>query len=312
MTGERDDVGGDGAQGDGAQGDGEGDDGPDVDEVVEAIEAVEIQGASAIARAGVELLRDLDAAGAGRAELEAAAARLQDARPTEPFLSNAVAVAVASGDYGGVLDHVDEARERIVAIGRGRVDEGDVVYTHCHSSTVTAPLLAAWEDGVRFEVHVTETRPLYQGRETARELASAGIPVTMFVDSGGRLALKDADAMLIGADAVQTDGRVINKIGSELLAEAAERHGVPVDVYTDSWKLDPATRFGFSTEIEERAAEEVWPDPPEGVEIQNYAFERVHPDRIRAVVSELGVHPPRDFVEETMETYPELTAGEDA
>jgi len=132
------------------------------------------------------------------------------------------------------------------------------------------------------------------------------VPVRFYVDSGARIALREADVMLIGADAVLDNGKVINKIGSETFAEVAGGYGVPVYVVTNSWKYDPMSSFGYETEIERRAAEEVWDEPPEGVEVVNYAFEKISPEKVDGVVSELGVHAPDDFVEAVGEKYPEL------
>ncbi len=280
-----------------------GDSGVDADEVIEKIEAVEIQGATSIAREGVRLLQRLDREGVGEARVDDVAERLKGARPTEPFLYNCIRVSRETGEYEDVLEHIEGSQEDIVDYGVDLVEDGDVVYTHCHSSSVTGVLE---EVDLELSVRVTETRPLYQGRTTAEEMAEAGVPVRFYVDSGARLALKDADVMLIGADAVLDSGKVVNKIGSEMFAEVADRYGVPVYVVTDSWKYDPLSSFGFEPEIERRAAEEVWKDPPDDVEIYNYAFEKVAPGKVEGVVSELGVHPPEEFIDRVVEEYPEL------
>ncbi len=283
------------------------DDGPYADlspeKVVEKIEDVEIQGATSIAREGVRLLRRLDREDAGDDRMDDVAERLKNARPTEPFLFNCIRVARETGDYDEVLRHVEGSQDRVVEHGVSLVDDGAVVYTHCHSSSVTGVLQAV---DVDFRVRVTETRPLYQGRETAEEMAEAGVPVRFYVDSGARLALKDADVMLIGADAVLDSGKVVNKIGSEMFAEVAAAYDVPVYVVTNSWKYDPLSSFGFEPEIERRAGEEVWREPPEDVEIYNYAFEKVAPEKVEGIVSELGVHSPLDFIDQVTEEYPEL------
>ncbi|MDY6761965.1 MAG: translation initiation factor eIF-2B [Candidatus Nanohaloarchaea archaeon] len=276
----------------------------DPDEVIEKIETVDIQGATSVARAGIELLQSMEEEGRSEEEIAAVEARLRDARPTEPLLFNALDAADAMG-YDAVLDHIEEAQATIADRAAGLVHDGDVIYTHCHSSTVTSALRTAAED-TGFSVHVTETRPLYQGRETARELADAGIPVELYVDAGARLALEEADRMMIGADAVTVEGTVINKIGSELFAEAAADRGVPVTVLTDAWKVDPRSRFGYSERLEERAAAEVWEDPPDGVDVVNYAFERVAPGAVDSIVSELGRHEPNAFMDAAHEAYPEV------
>lgn len=281
--------------------------GMDADEVIRKIKAVEIQGATSIAEAGISLLQEMADDGVSMAERERVAERLRNARPTEPFLFNAIDVAHGSQDYQYVLEHIQTSQEKITKHAQEFLVGGATVYTHCHSSTVTGILTGSHPE-LDIAARVTETRPLYQGRETARELAADGVPVELYVDAAGRIALKEADVMLIGADAITAAGKVINKIGSELFAEVANEKDVPVYVCTDAWKFDPRSRFGFSTDLERRGGAEVWPDAPDGVDIVNYAFEQVAPDLVTGIVSELGVHEPDAFVDAVESSYPELSA----
>ncbi|MDZ7689520.1 MAG: hypothetical protein U5J64_12575 [Halobacteriales archaeon] len=276
----------------------------EVEKTVREIENIEIQGATNVAEAGVRLLKRLVEGGADDERVEEVACRLKNARPTEPFLFNCVRVARETDDYDRVLRQIDR-QDAMDENGAPLVGEDDVVYTHCHSSSVTSVLETVAEEH-DFRARVTETRPLYQGRETARELAETGVPVRFYVDSGARIALREADIMMIGADAVLDNGKVVNKIGSEMFAEVAGGYDVPVYVVTNSWKYDPMSSFGYETEIEERAGEEVWSDPPEGVDVVNYAFERIAPEKVDGIVSELGVHEPEEFVEAVSEEYPVL------
>jgi translation initiation factor 2B subunit (eIF-2B alpha/beta/delta family) len=276
----------------------------EIEKTIRDIENVEIQGATNVARAGVRLLRRLAEEGAEEERIDEVARRLKNARPTEPFLFNCVRVARETGEYDRVLRQI-EKQKAIDENGAPLVGEDDVVYTHCHSSSVTSVLHKVAEER-EFRARVTETRPLYQGRETARELAEMGVPVRFYVDSGARIALREADVMMIGADAVLNNGKVINKIGSEMFSEIAGGYDVPVYVVTNSWKYDPMSSFGYETEIEKRAAEEVWKQPPEGVDVVNYAFERIAPKKVEGVVSELGVHEPNEFVGAVSDEYPEL------
>ncbi|MDY6770211.1 MAG: hypothetical protein SVU88_04540 [Candidatus Nanohaloarchaea archaeon] len=272
----------------------------DADEVIRRIETVDIQGATAVARTGIELLQELAADGAAEERIETVEERLRAARPTEPLLFNAIAAGQAHG-YDTALQHIETAQDDIADRAAALLAEEGVetVYTHCHSSTVTAALQRASQDRA-LAVRVTETRPLYQGRETARELADAGIPVTLSVDAAAGNALAEADVMLIGADAIAPDGAVYNKIGSGLFAATAARRDVPVYVLADAWKLD-----GDVT-VEERGREEVWADAPDAVDVRNPAFERVAPGDITGIVSELGTHRPNAFMDAVEDAYPEI------
>ena len=178
-----------------------------------------------------------------------------------------------------------------------------VIYTHCHSSTVTQILTEANKLGKDFEVHNTETRPLFQRRTTAKELAKSGIKVTHYLDSAARLALKKSDMMMIGCDAITTD-KVINKIGSELISERAYKYEIPLYVCTHSWKFDPLSVKGYEEAIEQRHALEVWKNTPKNVIIDNHAFEQIDPTLCTGIISELGVFKHSAFIEEVQRTFP--------
>jgi ribose 1,5-bisphosphate isomerase len=186
--------------------------------------------------------------------------KLLSARPTEPCMRNSLDYLFYDLTGGAikqqinkraehVLVHFKTGQEIISEIGAQKIKNGMVIFTHCHSSTVINILKKAKTQGKRFEVYNTETRPMLQGRQTAEELSSYGIPVTHFVDAAARVALKESDMMLIGAESITNEGKIINKIGSEMFAEVAKALDVPVYACTDSWKFDVKTVFGFDIEI---------------------------------------------------------------
>ena len=143
----------------------------------------------------------------------------------------------------------------------------DVIFTHCHSTNVINALIYAKKKGKKFEVYNTETRPLFQGRRTARELKKAGIKVTMFVDSALGVALskeqgtKKATKVFLGADALLKKG-IINKVGSEVIAKIAKSEKIPVYVIADSWKFTKK-----KIPLENRKLNEVWGNVPRGLRL---------------------------------------------
>jgi len=259
-------------------------------DICKKIKAVKIQGATNIARMGVVSLSFKNAS----------VKKLISLRPTEPLLRNALRVAKKFSPEIA-LDHIDSSEKKIIKKGVKKVKK--VVFTHCHSSTVVNILKEAKKKRKKFEVYVTETRPLYQGRITAKELSKAGIKVTEFIDSAARVALEKSDVMLIGADAITDDGEIINKIGSGMFAWTAKRLKVPVYVCTDSWKFDLRTLSGKEEVIEERSSDEVWEDAPSKILIKNPAFEVIKPEYITAIISELGVFTPSKFVKRFKKKY---------
>jgi ribose 1,5-bisphosphate isomerase len=267
-----------------------------VNEAADKIRSLEIQGANAIAKAALWALAE-DAASDPRADRRGLAAILSGARPNEPMLRNLLALylerasALEEGEglrglAQALLDEVGKDEEAIARTGAGLIHDGMTVFTHCHSSSALSVLREAWRQGRRFKVLNTETRPRYQGRITARELASAGIPVTHMVDSAAKFALDGADLFLFGADAVLPSGYLINKVGTGIFCIVASRYDVPTYCATHTLKV---VRDLPDEAVEQREPAEVWPDAPPGVLVYNPAFDKVHLKYVTAFITERGL-----------------------
>lgn len=282
-----------------------------LEETVKGIKDLTIQGATAIAIAAVEALTEEIKAGKSREELEAANTQLVEARATEPALRNALRYMLENYESDPEIgakakQHFEDSKKKITEIGANRIEDGMTVFTHCHSSTVERIVIEAHKQGKKVSVRNTETRPKFQGRITAKKIAGEGIPIEHFVDSAATEALKKSDIFLFGCDAITSDGRIINKIGTALMLEIADKYDIPSYSCTDSWKFDPATISGHDEEIEERDPAEVWEDAPEGVKIHNPAFEVCSPDDLTGMISELGVFKPEALITEIKVAYPWL------
>lgn len=294
-------------------------------ETIKKIKSVEIQGAENIAGASVQALidhfsgKDFRKPGTFLKGFRSAAGRLEKTRPTEPLLRNSLDfIRREVGESGTpeelkerlfsscrqVLYHYEVAGRTIADEASKLIKDGAKAFTHCHSSSVVDVFGKAREQGKEFEVYNTETRPLFQGRRTVKELAGMGVPVKHFVDSGAKMALKDCDLMLLGADAITSRGDIVNKIGSEMFAIIAERYNVPLYICADSWKFEPGTLRGGEVPMETRSRKEVWKGAPaKGVEIMNMAFEQVDHSFIKSIISDMGPSRPGDFIHLLKETY---------
>lgn len=278
-------------------------------QIIDDIKALKIQGAEKIAVAAVEAFALKLKETKDPVELQKAHDELVATRPTEPALRNALKYCIKNfqndpniAEY--VKNFFKNSKDKIAEIGAKKIQDGMIVFTHCHSSTVEAVLFKAWDDGKRFTVYNTETRPRFQGRITAENIAAHGIPVTHFVDSAGRTFLKKADLFLFGCDAITTEGKIFNKIGTEFLAEFASKQHTPTYSVTNSWKFDPETVNGFEEEIEQRDPKEVWDNPPKGITIMNPAFEITTPDILTGIITEIGIYKPETLVLEVQKAYP--------
>jgi len=277
--------------------------------VVYDIKSLKIQGAENIAKAAVEAFVHLAKTGPGY--LPKGYELLITARATEPALRNALymlwwdktldAQEIITRSKS-VLDHFRSVAVILPKIGAEKIKKKMSIYTHCHSSAVVSVILAAHVQKKQISVLNTETRPRFQGRKTAQEVARHGIVVHHYVDSAMRQCLKKADIVLLGADAIDTQMRVYNKIGSELVAMTAYEYEVPVYICTDSWKFTPKAE----EVIEERSSDEIWEKPPKNIIIHNMAFEKINPKYIQGIICEFGIFTPAEFVSQVRKKYPAL------
>ncbi len=250
--------------------------------IVNDIKSIKIQGATNVAKASLRAYFILPGKKSKKMLLES--------RPTEPMMQNVLEMA-EKYSRDEILKHFDFAQGKINKVVFKLIKNKDIIFTHCYSTNVSKALIHAHKKGKKFEIYVTETRPLFQGRKTARELRKSGIKVTMFVDSamgsvlskGKESGLKKVSSVFIGADALLKNG-IINKIGSELVAHLAKEEKIPVYIIADSWKFT-----NEKVPIEQRTLNEVWDRAPKNIKIKNPAFEFVPKKYIKAIVSELGV-----------------------
>ena len=294
---------------------------------VERIRRLEVQGARNVAIAAIKALESLAKETKAKTretfmkELSEAKTLLFAARETEPLMRNAVrwvmsqvedsdernvaALAnLVSSSSQNFQKNLEASKKRIAEIGSKRVLDGYVVFTHCHSSTVTNLLSMALKEGKNFEVICTETRPAFQGRITAKEMLELGVKTTFIVDSAARSFMKNVDLVVVGADAITSEGNVVNKIGSGTLALLAREARKPFYVVSELLKFDPATLYGEYEKIEERSRDEVWKEAPVKLNVQNPAFDVTPRDLIHGIICEEGIVPPHSVAEVVHRVYP--------
>jgi translation initiation factor 2B subunit (eIF-2B alpha/beta/delta family) len=252
------------------------------DKIADSIKKIKIQGARNVARAALYAYSLMP----GSQSIK----KLKSLRPTEPMLAKVLSLA-AKKPYQEILSHFDAVQEKINRHVLRLIKTHEVIFTHCHSTNVANSLIYAKKKGKKFQVYNTETRPLFQGRKTARELRKAGIKVTMFIDSATAIALKRekradktfSTKVFFGADALLNNG-IINKIGSGMIAELAHNHKIPVYIIADSWKFSK-----HKIPIENRNQNEIWNRAPKNIRLKNPAFEFVPEKYITGIVTEFGL-----------------------
>jgi methylthioribose-1-phosphate isomerase len=179
------------------------------------------------------------------------------------------------------------------------------VLTHCNAGalatcgygTALGVIRAAIEQGKNIHVYADETRPFLQGsRLTAWELMKDGIPTTVISDNmaGAMMSKGRIGAVVVGADRIAANGDVANKIGTYSVAVLAKEHGIPFYVAAPISTVDLETPDGSKIPIEQRNAREVThiggrQMVPDGVEVENPAFDVTPAKYVTAIVTERGI-----------------------
>jgi methylthioribose-1-phosphate isomerase len=179
------------------------------------------------------------------------------------------------------------------------------VLTHCNAGalatagygTALGVIRAAIEAGKKIHVYADETRPFLQGsRLTAWELMKDGIPTTVISDNMAGVMMQQGKigAIVVGADRIAANGDVANKVGTYTVAILAKEHGIPFYVAAPISTVDLATPDGSKIPIEQRNAREVThiggkQMTPDGVGIENPAFDVTPAKYVTAIITERGI-----------------------
>jgi len=298
--------------------------------LINQVKSVKIQGASNIAKTILAEIskiisrKNYQEAGDLFFDFSSLKKKFLNLRPTEPLLENgfnyieevwppATEVKILKKEITKLINKylflIKQNEIKIAKFGSQLIKNKERILTHCHSSLVENILIKTKKLNKKFTVYTTETRPLFQGRLTAKNLLKNQIPTLMVADSAAsflisRYSGKDLmmDKIIIGADALRHNGAVINKIGSFGIGLAAWHEKTPLYIATTLLKLDADNKI----KIEQRSGKEIWPQAPKNLRIINYAFDQVPAEFITGIICEFGVIRPNQVKGLVEKNYPWL------
>jgi methylthioribose-1-phosphate isomerase len=298
------------------------------EEVADAIRTMIVRGAPAIGLSGAMGValgaRDskADTPQAFRREFEQVCEVLADTRPTAVNLFWAIRRMQGVFERmsnrtipeikAALITEVQQMYAEDIATNQAMGDHGAVlmpstggVLTHCNAGALCAAgygtalgvIRSAIASGKKFQVFADETRPFLQGsRLTAWELMKDSIPTTVISDNmaGAMMRQGKIDAVVVGADRIAANGDVANKIGTYTVAVLAKEHGIPFYVAAPMSTVDLKTPDGSKIPIEQRSSKEVThmagkQITPDGVRVENPAFDVTPHQYVTAIITERGV-----------------------
>jgi eIF-2B alpha/beta/delta-like uncharacterized protein len=287
---------------------------PEILNLIDDIKHDKTQGASQLARRAISVLKAAaECSQANNAvdflrEQRAIGEKLMAARPTmAPIYNMVTRLLAAAGKEGGgkgleairrfTISRADdivrdslEAITRIVRHGCELISAGDRILTHSYSSTVIAVLKEAVSKYGSIEVVVTRSGAGRTGEQIAAELGNCGAGVTLIDDTAAGIFLPAVDKVMLGADRVCADGKVINGVGSYQLALLSKEAGSACYVLCDTFKFDLRVSSD-QVDLEDREPGELV-EPgrlPPGVRVKNPHFDITPLELIAGVVTERGL-----------------------
>ncbi|MFH0906175.1 MAG: S-methyl-5-thioribose-1-phosphate isomerase [archaeon] len=226
-------------------------------------------------------------------------------RPNEPKLRNSLNFVLKKSyrhnsnlerqklinEISAYEEYTEKCNKKVSEIASKLITNDMNILTHCHSNLVEDALKAAYDNGIKFKVYNTETRPKYQGRITSKNLCDYGIDTTQIVDSAVTHVLKKCDIFLSGADVVFSDGAIMNKVGTygiSILAKAFKTEHIVITT-THCCELD--LLLNVNEPVEQRDDDEVWAENerPKNLKILNPSFDIIPEEYISRFITEEGV-----------------------
>ncbi|RLB05791.1 MAG: hypothetical protein DRG83_01740 [Deltaproteobacteria bacterium] len=186
-----------------------------------------------------------------------------------------------------------DALTKVAHIGAEMIQNNDVIFTYSMSSTVWKIIATAKRQGKNISVIVTESRPKNEGLWTVSEMAKYGIPITVGIDAAIGTLIPGSNMVIVGADAIASNGSALCKVGTYPTALVAREHGVPFYIAADTWKFDTSSLLGFPFKIEHVTRSDILDDDaPTNATVRSPLFDITPAYLISAVITERGVIPP--------------------
>jgi len=207
--------------------------------------------------------------------------------------------------FSGVDSYILELKEKYIRaleraseIASRRIDSGEVLLTNSNSLAARKLLEHLAKQGKSIELYVTESRPGNEGLLVAEYAESLGFNVYLVVDSAARFFMKKVDKVVVGAEAVASNGAVVSKIGTSLVALVAKEARKRVFVIAPTVKFSPETFYGELLKLPEYDWELLVESDKAARIPENYRalvpiYDMTPPEYIDAIVTEHGLFAPQ-------------------
>ena len=136
-----------------------------------------------------------------------------------------------------VEERITFAAQALAEVAVDKISDGDVVLVYGRSYSVELTLLKAKAQGKNFRVLVVDSRPLLEGRRLLSTLSKAGVSSTYLNLNAVSYVMRGVSKVLLGAAAMLSNGAVISRAGTAVVAMLARRFNIPAIFCCETYKF---------------------------------------------------------------------------
>lgn len=204
-----------------------------------------------------------------------------------------------------IQERIEFADEVIASHGASKINDGETVLTHASSHVVEMIFKRAYDEGKKFRVIIVDSRPKMEGKELLRRLTDYGLKCTYIGVNAISYVMSEVSKVFIGASVLLSNGSVISRVGSALVALNAHMHHVPFLVCCETYKFhekvlldsicfnelgDPDDLLQLDRNDEKSDLCE-WRDLP-NLKLLNLVYDITPVQCVSMVITEVGMIPP--------------------
>ncbi|EAS01605.1 translation initiation factor 2B subunit, eIF-2B alpha/beta/delta family protein (macronuclear) [Tetrahymena thermophila SB210] len=187
------------------------------------------------------------------------------------------------------------AQELMIQTGLELIKNGDVILVYARSQVVENLLLTAFKKGKQFTVIVVDNPPFHEGKLLLQKLSEAGIETIYTLLSNIPYFIKKASKIFVGAQSMLTNGALISRVGTALLACVSRDFRTPFHVFCESYKFSEKSQLDSLSQNELCLQKN-----QEGTEQQqahqylniNLRYDLTPCEYVNMVITEIGPVPP--------------------
>lgn len=206
-----------------------------------------------------------------------------------------------------IQNRIDLADQLIVQHGLTKIFDGDVILTFARSQVVRDLLIAAHKAGRQFRVIIVDSRPFFEGKRMLCELVEAGLKgrcTYVNINALGYI-IKEVTKTIIGAHCIYSNGALMGRVGTAMVALMSRRANAPVIACVESLKFSERVQLdsfvfneiGDPDVLVTQHLRPGFPEPlagwrdVESLKLLNILYDVTSPEHVSMVISEVGLIP---------------------